>query len=177
MKDLKSLKSTEICIRATVENAEFIIPLLEKLGGVGADYLKDISGEIGKCFAILNGNTKWIVWLTEAGEKNYTEITLEQLRELAGVKEPQTERVTLKDTGWMPTFREEANEHLKQLLTFQTDLNEHINSVAQKLATLEAVKSENESLKDCLKDVKDHFSDGDENTLEALLIKIDTLLK
>lgn len=176
MKDLKSLKPTEIKIYTTRETFYEIVRLLVKYGGVEADAFRPTKDDGDNTLPLYISQTGKVLW-DLVGIEELTEITLEQLRELAGVKEHQTERITLKDTGWMPTFREEANEHLKQLLTFQTDLNEHINSVVQKLATLEAVKSENESLKDCLKDVKDHFSDGDENTLEALLIKIDTLLK
>lgn len=176
MKDLKSLKPTEIKIYTTRETFYEIVRLLVKYGGIEADAFRPTKHDGDSTLPLYISETGEVLW-DFVGIKELTEITLKQLRELAGVKEPQTERITLKDTGWMPTFREEANEHLKQLLTFQTDLNEHINSVVQKLATLEAVKSENESLKDCLKDVKDHFSDGDENTLEALLIKIDTLLK
>lgn len=163
MKDLKSLKPTEICIRATEENAEFIVSLLEKLGGIHQSKLTFESGDFASYpYVFIDGGCKNRIDAMRLPFE-LTEITLEQLRELAGVKEPQTERITLKDTGWMPTFREEANEHLKQLLTFQTDLNEHINSVVQKLATLEAVKSENESLKKERDELKSclnyHFED------------------
>lgn len=93
MKNIKDLTPHQICIRATKENAEFIIPLLEKLGGVNILHFESCKVVVKEVYYLNNLNEIHLD-LKDEVPKGYTEITLEQLSELAGVKEPQTDELS-----------------------------------------------------------------------------------
>lgn len=151
MKNIKDLAPHQICIRATEENAEFIIPLLEKLGGV-KPVLRDIKMLIDSYFMITIMDN-YIVWNSD--EKGRTEITLEQLRELAGeVKEPQTDELWRVETKRHPLGETGDYENVvtlfygKEKIHFPEDTEvDIVEEIAEGLNEVSKLKSENESLK------------------------------
>lgn len=151
MKDLKSLKSTEICIRATKKTFDEIIELFEKVGGSNVfSFTKNgsLNGEV----YYINGEEEIKVTMLNEIPEDYTELTLSELQEyvntfLAGVKEPQTDEDFNKEE-YKDMYNAMKNSSYKAGI-------ENAKLIGQKTileSELTKLKSENESLKECLKE-------------------------
>jgi hypothetical protein len=94
MIDYKKLKPTDICIKATEETRHEIIALLEKLGGCDYNNKKASWKRFDVPLYIEKDMTICGLWV---GDWSVTEITLYELRQMAGVEEIKPSEELMKE--------------------------------------------------------------------------------